>query len=120
MSSGRCARSRQQIPEHGAHQGWHLDTRLVCESAGGYQLKWQLSAYFTDTFPGILWFLQATWVEFKPPANAVDAESWRLSKLEYPILPMEVVYNGSQSMHVVDEQGVNVKAQESHHRLHVR
>lgn len=64
--------------------------------------------------------VQATWVEFKPPANAVDAESWKLSKLEYPVSPLEVVYNGSQSMHVVDEQGVSVHAQQSEHHLQIR
>ncbi|KAK9837747.1 hypothetical protein WJX74_004142 [Apatococcus lobatus] len=63
---------------------------------------------------------EATWVEFNPPADAVDKESWKLSKLDYPVSPLEVVYNGSQSMHVVDERGVSVTAQDSSHRLHVR
>ncbi len=50
----------------------------------------------------------------------MDIDSWKLSKLDQPISPMEVVYNGSQSMHAVDDKGVMMKAQDHAQALQIR
>ncbi|WIA38239.1 hypothetical protein OEZ86_001582 [Tetradesmus obliquus] len=53
---------------------------------------------------------EALWLSFQPAPAAVDQASWRLHKLNSLINPMEVMINGSQSMHAVTEAGVSVKS----------
>ena len=52
--------------------------------------------------------MQAMWVQFAPPAAVADASSWQMYKLGRPISPLDVVYNGSQSMHAVSDEGISV------------
>ena len=47
------------------------------------------------------------WVQFAP--NAVEPESWQMYKLGQPISPLDVVYNGSRSLHVVSDEGISVR-----------
>ena len=56
----------------------------------------------------ILHGMQAMWVQFAPPAAVADAASWQMYKLGRPISPLEVVHNGSQSMHAVSDEGISV------------
>ena len=66
---------------------------------------------------------QALWAQFKPDPAVVDPESWTMSKLGSPISPLEVVLNGSQSMHAVDDEGVWVQGmglQRSWEQLQIR
>lgn len=53
--------------------------------------------------------MQAMWVQFAPSAEVADAASWQMYKLGRPISPLEVVYNGSQSMHAVSDEGISVR-----------
>ena len=67
--------------------------------------------------------LQALWAQFKPDPAVVDPESWTMSKLGSPISPLEVVLNGSQSMHAVDDEGIWVQGmglQRSWEQLQIR
>ena len=67
--------------------------------------------------------LQALWAQFKPEAAVVDADSWTMSKMGSPISPLEVVLNGSQSMHAVDDEGIMVEGlglQRSWEQLQIR
>ena len=58
----------------------------------------------------LLWHvMQAMWVQFAPSAAVADAASWQMYKLGRPISPLEVVYNGSQSMHAVSDEGISVQ-----------
>ena len=66
---------------------------------------------------------QALWAQFKPDPAVVDPQSWTMSKLGSPISPLEVVLNGSQSMHAVDDEGVWVQGlglQRSWEQLQIR
>jgi hypothetical protein len=51
---------------------------------------------------------EATWFSFQPAVPAVDSTSWTMSKLNQKISPLEVMRNGSRSMHAVDENGISV------------
>ena len=53
--------------------------------------------------------MQAMWVQFAPSPDVADPQSWQMYKLGRPISPLEVVYNGSQSMHAVCDDGISVK-----------
>lgn len=53
--------------------------------------------------------MQAMWVQFAPSADVADAASWQMYKLGRPISPLEVVLNGSQSMHAVSDEGISVR-----------
>lgn len=67
--------------------------------------------------------LQALWAQFKPDAAVVDADSWTMSKMGSPISPLDVVLNGSQSMHAVDDEGIMVEGlglQRSWEQLQIR
>ncbi|KAL3138964.1 hypothetical protein ABBQ32_005773 [Trebouxia sp. C0010 RCD-2024] len=52
---------------------------------------------------------EAMWVQFAPPAAVADAASWQMYKLGRPVSPLEVVLNGSQSMHAVSDEGISVR-----------
>lgn len=58
---------------------------------------------------GQYWWLQALWVDWQPEAATADVASWRMWKLGSPISPLEVVRNGSQSMHAVGDEGISVQ-----------
>lgn len=47
------------------------------------------------------------WVQFAP--NAAEPKSWQMYKLGQPISPLDVVYNGSRSLHVVSDEGISVR-----------
>ena len=67
--------------------------------------------------------LQALWAQFKPDAAVVDPDSWTMSKMGSPISPLNVVLNGSQSMHAVDDEGIVVEGmglQRSWEQLQIR
>ena len=51
---------------------------------------------------------EALWLRFAPARAAVDPASWSLYKLHSPVSPLDVVRNGSQSMHGVSHEGVAV------------
>ena len=53
--------------------------------------------------------VQAMWVQFAPPAAVADSASWQMYKLGRPVSPLEVVLNGSQSMHAVSDEGISVR-----------
>ena len=53
--------------------------------------------------------MQALWVQFAPSAPVADAASWQMYKLGRPVSPLEVVLNGSQSMHAVSDEGISVR-----------
>ena len=48
------------------------------------------------------------WVAFQPSAAAADLGSWRMHKLGQSVSPLDVVLNGSQAMHAVEDDGVTV------------
>lgn len=48
------------------------------------------------------------WVAFQPSLAAADPSSWLMHKLGQPVSPLDVVLNGSQAMHAVDDDGVVV------------
>ena len=49
------------------------------------------------------------WVQFAPSSHVADPESWQMYKLGQPVSPLDVVYNGSRSLHVVSDEGISVK-----------
>lgn len=53
--------------------------------------------------------LQAMWVQFAPSATVAQPESWQMYKLGQPVSPLDVVYNGSHSLHVVSDEGISVR-----------
>ena len=53
---------------------------------------------------------QPTAVVSEPAAGGVDPSSWLLYKLGQPISPLEVLLNGSRSLHAVGDEGVSVAA----------
>ena len=57
----------------------------------------------------LLLLLQALWVRFMPPTEVADPASWLMYKLGRPISPLEVILNGSQSLHAVGDEGVSVR-----------
>jgi hypothetical protein len=68
-------------------------------------------------------WLQALWAQFKPDTSVADPYSWSMSKIGSPISPLEVVRNGSQSMHAVDDEGIMVEGlgvQQSWEHLQIR
>ena len=70
-----------------------------------------------------LLLMQALWAQFKPDAAVVDPDSWMMSKMGSPISPLNVVLNGSQSLHAVDDEGVMVEGmgvQRSWEQLQIR
>lgn len=52
---------------------------------------------------------EAMWVQFAPSSTVADPHSWQMYKLGRPISPLDVVYNGSQSMHAVCDDGISVR-----------
>ncbi|CAL5218578.1 g272 [Coccomyxa viridis] len=66
---------------------------------------------------------EALWAQFKPDAAVVDPDSWTMSKMGSPISPLNVVLNGSQSLHAVDDEGIMVEGlgrQRSWEQLQIR
>ncbi|KAL4451756.1 hypothetical protein ABPG75_007418 [Micractinium tetrahymenae] len=63
---------------------------------------------------------EALWLRWVPREGAVNTSSWRLYKLGQPISPMEVVFNGSQALHAVSDEGVSVDSADGATRLHIR
>ena len=57
--------------------------------------------------PNVTPTAQALWAEFAPDAGVADPDSWLMSKLGSPVSPLDVVVNGSHSMHAVDDAGVS-------------
>lgn len=55
-------------------------------------------------------FAQALWVQFTPDAKVADPDTWAMSKLGSLVSPLDVVRNGSHSLHAVDDDGVLVNA----------
>ncbi|CAL8470098.1 g9640 [Coccomyxa elongata] len=53
---------------------------------------------------------EALWVQFTPDAKVADPDTWAMSKLGSLVSPLDVVRNGSHSMHAVDDDGVLVNA----------
>jgi hypothetical protein len=51
---------------------------------------------------------QAFWFKFAPEPEVADSKSWTMYKLGQPISPLEVINNGSQSMHGVSDEGISV------------
>ena len=51
---------------------------------------------------------------------AVNTSSWLLYKLGQPVSPLEVLRNGSQSMHAVGDEGVSVASADGQRRLVIR
>lgn len=64
--------------------------------------------------------LQALWLRFAPGSDVVDSSTWQMYKLGRPISPSEVVFNGSQSMHAVTQEGVSVLSADHSERLYIR
>jgi hypothetical protein len=83
----------------------------VCRNAAQLQPTYQQ----TDT-------AQAAWVAFQPSPATADAGSWRMMKLGQPVSPTDVLRNGSQAMHAVDDDGVLVAGAGAHawERLQIR
>lgn len=52
--------------------------------------------------------MQAVWVAFQPSLAAADPSTWLMHKLGQPVSPLDVILNGSQAMHGVDDNGVIV------------
>ncbi|KAL4430828.1 hypothetical protein ABPG75_006084 [Micractinium tetrahymenae] len=52
---------------------------------------------------------EALWVRWRPDPAAVNASTWVLHKLGQPISPLEVILNGSRSLHAVGDKGVSVQ-----------
>lgn len=63
---------------------------------------------------------EAFWLQWQPKPNAVDVNSWKMSKLGSLISPLEVILNGSQSMHAVDDDGISVLSLDGSQRLHIK
>lgn len=63
---------------------------------------------------------EAFWLQWQPEPNAVDVNSWKMSKLGSAISPLEVIMNGSQSMHAVDDDGISVLSQDGTQQLRIR
>lgn len=63
---------------------------------------------------------EATWLSWQPAVAAVDSESWTMSKLGQSVSPLEVIRNGSMSMHAVDDNGVSVRSVDGTQQLSVR
>jgi hypothetical protein len=65
---------------------------------------------------------QAAWMAFQPSLAAADAGSWQMMKLGQPVSPADVLRNGSQAMHAVDDDGVLVAGSGAHawERLQIR
>jgi hypothetical protein len=51
---------------------------------------------------------QALWFSFTPNPKVADPASWRMHKIQRPVDPLDVVRNGSQSLHAVTDEGVTV------------
>lgn len=51
---------------------------------------------------------EATWLRFKAAGPVVAADSWRMSKLQAWYSPLDVMLNGSKTLHVVGDGGVAV------------
>ena len=49
------------------------------------------------------------WFQFAPSSDVADPESWQMYKLGQPISPLDVVYNGSRSLHAVSDEGITVR-----------
>ena len=47
-------------------------------------------------------------MHFAPAAGVADAASWQMYKLGRAVSPLEVVFNGSQAMHAVSDEGISV------------
>ena len=47
-------------------------------------------------------------MSWQPEPATADAQSWRMWKLGSPISPLEVLRNGSQSLHSVGDEGISV------------
>lgn len=57
---------------------------------------------------------------WRPDPRAVDPASWALWKLGQPISPLEVILNGSHSLHAVGEEGVSVVTTDGGAALRIR
>jgi hypothetical protein len=64
--------------------------------------------------------LQALWVDWEPSNRQADPDSWRLWKLDSPIDPADVLFNGSRSLHAVGDRGFHVDSRDGHERLSIR
>ena len=64
--------------------------------------------------------LQALWVDWEPSNRQADPVSWRLWKLDSPIDPADVLFNGSRSLHAVGDRGFHVDSRDGHERLSIR
>lgn len=63
------------------------------------------------------------WVQFAPDSAVADSDTWALSKLGSLVSPLDVLRNGSHSMHGVDDDGVAVNGlgyRHSWERLRIR
>ncbi|KAL4420038.1 hypothetical protein ABPG77_001288 [Micractinium sp. CCAP 211/92] len=52
---------------------------------------------------------EALWVRWRPDPAALHPSTWALHKLGQPISPLEVILNGSRSLHAVGDEGVSVQ-----------
>lgn len=66
--------------------------------------------YYNDAHLSYALFHDAHQAMFVQLGSGPDAEpnSWRLYKLGRPISPLDVVVNGSKSLHAVSDEGVHV------------
>lgn len=48
-------------------------------------------------------------MQFAPSGNVAEPESWQMYKLGQPISPLNVIYNGSHSLHAVSDEGISVR-----------
>lgn len=51
---------------------------------------------------------------------AAAATTWRMYKLGHPISPLDIVFNGSKSLHAVSEQGVSVDSVDGTQQLTIQ
>ena len=80
-----------------------------------------------DLFIDIVWenktatrLPEAMWLSWECDAPAVDPSSWAMSKLGQWISPLEVMRNGSMSMHAIDDGGISVRSGDGKSVLRVR
>lgn len=113
---------RQEMGENSFHivaQSYFKDESLVNKAGGPAQLFLEITspADSTDLFIDVIMenktatrLPEATWFKWQPAVHAVDTSSWTMSKLKQNISPLEVMRNGSMSMHAVDDEGISVRS----------
>jgi hypothetical protein len=81
----------------------------------------------TDLFIDIVWenktatrLPEAVWLSWEASSPAVSPSSWVMSKLGQWISPLEVMGNGSMSMHGIDDGGIAVRSGDGMALLRVR